>query len=218
MVHLVNGHGNIEIHNNLDMFLNKKAPDCVIYSEDGTEFKTHKELFCQTKFMRELLKSQSCCGLLEVILPCSKEELGPLINFLNEGKIECNKKIDYLKIIENLNKILGYSDDYIGNFLNQDTISGGISKSEGISSLLTKKEDFLNYNEFQLRGLGVLVQKRTYKNPKKKLPLTNGVFLTVEAGKVVTFFKYGDLIALQYKKKIFDPLIDPEHVCGIFKV
>ena len=103
------------------------------------------------------------------------------------------------------------------NFLNQDTNSGGISKSEGISSLFTKKEDFLNYNEFQLSGLGVLVQKRTYKK-QKKLPLTNGDFLTVEAGKVITFFKYGDLIALQYKKKIFDPLIDPEHVCGIFKV
>ena len=39
----------------------------------------------------------------------------------------------------------------------------------------------------------------------------------MESGKVVTFFKYGDLIALQYKKKIFDPLIHPEHVRGIFK-
>ena len=203
MFHLVNTHQNSDFYNNFEIFLKNKTPDCIIYSEDGARFRTHKELFGQTKFMRELLKSQSCCGLLEVILPCSKEELGPLINFLNEGKIECNKKIDYLKIIDNLNKILGYSDDYIDNFHNQ--------------SLFTKKEDFLNYNEFQLSRLGVLVQKRTYKK-QKKLPLTNGDFLTVEAGKVVTFFKYGDLIALQYKKKIFDPLIDPEHVCGIFKV
>ena len=51
----------------------------------------------------------------------------------------------------------------------------------------------------------------------RKLPLQNGEFLTVEAGKVITFFKYGKLIALSTKKKIFDPLVDPEHVCGIFK-
>ena len=97
------------------------------------------------------------------------------------------------------------------NVLSQDT------KSEGISTLFTKKEDFLNYDEFQLSGLGVLVQKRSYKKCKK-LPLRNGDFLTVEPGKVITFFKYGNLIALQSKKKIFDPLVDPEHMCGIFKV
>ena len=51
----------------------------------------------------------------------------------------------------------------------------------------------------------------------RKLPLQNGEFLTVEGGKVITFFKYGKLIALASKKKIFDPLVDPEHVCGIFK-
>ena len=99
----------------LGSYLKNKAPDCILYSEDGAQFKTHKELFGQTKFMRELLKSQNCCGAMEVILPCSKEELGHLMNFLNEGKIKCNKKIDSLKIIDNLNKILGYPDDYIDN-------------------------------------------------------------------------------------------------------
>ena len=115
MFHFVNNQKNVRINNYLEVFLKSKAPDCIIYSEDGAEFKTHKELFGQTNFMRELLKSQSCCGVMEVIFPCSKEELGHLMKFLNEGKIECNKKIDYLKIIENLNKILGYSDDYIDN-------------------------------------------------------------------------------------------------------
>ena len=45
---------------------------------------------------------------MEVIFPCSKEELGDLMNFLNEGKINCNKKIDGLNVVENLNKILGF--------------------------------------------------------------------------------------------------------------
>ena len=66
--------------------------------------------------MRELLKSQhSCCGLMEVICPCSREELGHLVNFLYEGKNDCTKKIDSFKIVANLYKIFGFSSDHIDN-------------------------------------------------------------------------------------------------------
>ena len=115
MLHLVNKDQNVDIHNYLDIFLKSKTPDCIFYSQDGAEFKTHKELFSQTEFMRELLKSANCCGIVEIIFPCSKEELGHLINFINEGKIKCNERIDSLKIIENLNKILGFPSDVIDN-------------------------------------------------------------------------------------------------------
>ena len=37
------------------------------------------------------------------------------MKFITEGKIECKEKIDSLKIIENLNKILGYPPDVIDN-------------------------------------------------------------------------------------------------------
>ena len=145
MFHLVDNHRSVDIHNSFEIFLKNKTPDCIIYSEDGAKFRTHKELFGQTKFMRELLKSQSCCGLLEVILPCSKEELGHLINFLHDGKIECEKKIDSLKIIENLNKILGYPDDYIDNIRRNvlDEILGYSNEyiDEILIDVLDKKEN-----------------------------------------------------------------------------
>ena len=41
----------------MESYLKSKPPDCILYSEDGLECKTHKELFGQTKFTRELLKS-----------------------------------------------------------------------------------------------------------------------------------------------------------------
>ena len=116
MFHLVNNHRKGDIHDYLKIFLKNKAPDCIIYSEDGAEFKTHKELFGQTKFMRELLKSNNCCGQIEIIFPCSKEELGHLMNFICEGKIQTDNKSDSKKVIENLNKILGFPTDYINNF------------------------------------------------------------------------------------------------------
>ena len=94
----------LTISDYLGFYLKNKATDCILYSEDGTVFKTHKELFGQTKFMRELLKTEKCCGVIEIIFPCSKEELGHLVKFMNEGKIEFSKMKDCFKIIENLNK------------------------------------------------------------------------------------------------------------------
>ena len=58
MFHLNNNHHKNDINDYLGSYLKNKAPDCILYSEDGAQFKTHKEVFGQTKFMRELLKSQ----------------------------------------------------------------------------------------------------------------------------------------------------------------
>ena len=82
MCHFINNHQNDSIKDYLESYLKNKPPDCLLYSEDGAEFKTHKEPFGQTKFMRELLKCANCCGIVEIICPCSKKELGQLIDFL----------------------------------------------------------------------------------------------------------------------------------------
>ena len=41
----------------LHSYFRTKRHDCILYSEDGVDFKVHKEIFSQTKFMRELLSS-----------------------------------------------------------------------------------------------------------------------------------------------------------------
>ena len=89
---LINNHQNVTIKNYLDSYLKNKPPDCFLYSEDGTEFKIHKEVFGQTKFMRELLKCSSCCGTIEIICPCSIEELRLVIDFVIHGKIQCENE------------------------------------------------------------------------------------------------------------------------------
>ena len=117
MHHLTNNHHENLISNFLESYLNNKAPDCNLYSEDGFVFKTHKEIFGQTKFMRKLLESQSYCDLIEIIVPCSKEDLCNLIFFITHGKIQCDEKNDCFKIIENLDKILGFPNDYLNDIL-----------------------------------------------------------------------------------------------------
>ena len=117
MHHLTNIHHENIINDYLESYLNNKAPDCILYSEDGFVFKTHKELFGLTTFMRKLLEAQNCCGVIELIVPCSKEDLCNLIFFITHGKIQCDEKNDCFKIIENLNKILGFPRDYLNDIL-----------------------------------------------------------------------------------------------------
>lgn len=57
MHHLVDYHHINSITDLLESYLKNKPPDCILYSEDGAPFKTHKELLAQTNFMREILKS-----------------------------------------------------------------------------------------------------------------------------------------------------------------
>ena len=94
----------------MDTYLKNKSTDCILYSYDGGKFKVHKELFGQTQFLRKILSSTKdhCCGTIEVICPCSKEELSHLVNFLYDGEIHCKEESETLKIIENLQKIFGF--------------------------------------------------------------------------------------------------------------
>ena len=59
-----------------------------MHSKNGSKFKVHKEMFAQTNFLREmLLSAKECCGTMEVLCPCSKEELNHLVKFLYNGGI-----------------------------------------------------------------------------------------------------------------------------------
>ena len=87
-----------------------KSPDCILYSKEGRPFKIHKELFSQTKFLREILSSAKdhCCGILEVLCPCTERELAHLVNFLYDGEIHYENQDKSFEIQENLNKIFGF--------------------------------------------------------------------------------------------------------------
>ena len=88
----------------LDAYLNIKSPDCILYSQDGSEFKIHKEIFSQTHFQREILSiaKEECMGTLEILCPCTKEELSQLVNFLYSGEIGYGNENDTQKFRENL--------------------------------------------------------------------------------------------------------------------
>ena len=88
MFQLIDHRHSVSIKSHMDSYLWNKPPDCILYSEDGAQFKLHKELFGQTKFMRNLLKSGHCCETIEIIFPCLREELSNLVDFMIEGKIQ----------------------------------------------------------------------------------------------------------------------------------
>ena len=110
---LTNKNHNSMFESYLGAHLNNKSPDCVLYSEDGGEFATFKEILCQTDFLRQILSStkEHCCSKLEIICPCSEVELGYLVDFLVNGEIQCENLNECLKIQENLHKIFGFPKD-----------------------------------------------------------------------------------------------------------
>ena len=107
------------LENFLDEWVTKKKPDCVLHSNDGHNFKVHKEVFGQTQFQRNILmaaKSIHCqCGRIQISLPCSKRMVEHLVEFLYLGEIKLDvyneAKLD--EIFDNLHKILGYEPDMI---------------------------------------------------------------------------------------------------------
>ena len=73
MYRLVNKEHTSCIEDYMDLCIAKKQGDCILYSEDGSQFKIHKEVFGQTEFMRQILKSAKgkCCSMIEIFCPCN---------------------------------------------------------------------------------------------------------------------------------------------------
>ena len=94
-------------------FLRAKPKDCCLYSEDGSQFKIHKEILGQSAFLRKILDSakDSCCVAVDIFFPCSHKELGLIVKFLYTGKIVSDDVDDLSKTIENLKEILGFPKD-----------------------------------------------------------------------------------------------------------
>ena len=51
----------------METYFKNKPEDCILYSEDGTDFKIHKELLSQTVFLRKVLftANSQYCGKIE---------------------------------------------------------------------------------------------------------------------------------------------------------
>ena len=129
----------------MDTYLKNKSRDCILYSEDGSKFKVHKEMFGQTDFLRKILSSTKdhCCGTIEVICPCSKEELKHLVNFLYDGEIHCKEESESLKIIENLQNIFGFPRNLDLNYHNE-TFSASVDNIEAITTTEEVVENILD--------------------------------------------------------------------------
>ena len=153
---LLKNNKQISLERDLNSYLKTKPSDCILYSEDGAEFEIHKVLIGQTKFMREILKSAKdhCCITLEIICPCSKEELEKLVYFLYNGEIHCEDIFDSYIVQEDLTKIFGYPeflnvDGQITSFLGDPVVSSILDTAIFESTELTLLSDTdLNNNLF----------------------------------------------------------------------
>ena len=102
------------ITDSMGTYFKKKTEDCILYAEDGSNFKIHKELLGQTVFLRKVLSTANNqgCSTIEIICPCTKEELARLVHFLYHGEIQCDNVFDSIKSQEDLSKIFGFQENF----------------------------------------------------------------------------------------------------------
>ena len=102
------------IINYKETFFKNKPEDCILYSEDGSNFKIHKEVLGQTEFLRKVLftGNSQCCDTIEILCPCTKEELARHVHFLYHGEIQCEDVFESFKSQEDLIKIFGFPEDF----------------------------------------------------------------------------------------------------------
>jgi hypothetical protein len=123
------------------LFFNNKEADCILYSEDGHGFRIHKEILSQTEKMRNILSSfkENCCGTMEILCPCPKDELEQLVKFLYCGIISLN--VDLFKILDNLITIFGFPEnltlyDENGKEFNRDEfLTEKLKREKGITGV-----------------------------------------------------------------------------------
>ena len=110
MVMLIDVTQNFAQSDNLKLFFNGKETNCTLYSEEGIEFKIHKEILGQTKFLRDILLNakDNSCAKMEILCPCSKSDLEYLVRFLYTGKICYSTEMELFRILNNLCEIFGF--------------------------------------------------------------------------------------------------------------
>ena len=131
--------------------LKNKETDCVLYSQSGFKFDIHKEILYPSKLMKNVVNENSgCCGKIEIVCPCSENELESILGFLYNGAVSCNNKTDILKILKNLNQIFGFPEnlfiiedysDEINEIKKENEITREIEISD-VNEELNTSEDF----------------------------------------------------------------------------
>ena len=98
---------------NIKKHLRKKQTDCCLFSESGSQFKIHRELLGQTKYLRKIANStkESCNVPIEILCPCSDKELSILVEFLYTGQMICDDVEVLSKSIDNLKEIFGFPNE-----------------------------------------------------------------------------------------------------------
>ena len=110
---LTNEYYSLTISSYFADYVKSSSADCILYSIDGSPFKIPKVYLGQTPFLRRIISSfkNHCCGILEIICPCTKNELAQMANFLCTGEIKCEQLSASLEIIGTLKTIFGFPDN-----------------------------------------------------------------------------------------------------------
>jgi len=125
--------------NTMDSYFKSTPPDCSIFSQDDYGILIHRELFYQTKFMRDMVDSINADSKIEMICPSlSKEELKIIVDFLYNGKILNRNEKTVSQASKNLQELFGFPLIQYGTYKNRESEQDIKVKNE----LTVKQENY----------------------------------------------------------------------------
>ena len=195
------------------------STDCILYSEDGTQFAVHKEILCQTPFLQRILFSaeNTCCGKIEIFCPCTTNDLEYIVKFLYSGKISIENKIDTEKILDDLHRIFGFPEKLCFSNGKNQIIDSRADASMYVGS--SKNEEFLkelNLTKKDNQNKKAAIEKRRNKSildtmksvfPKTKMDTSkdftnnNSILEKLKSNKQITFERE---ISVKHKHSEFE--------------
>ena len=152
----------------MDLFYSKKPADCILHSEDGIQFKIHREILSQTELMQDILTSakESCCQPLEIICPCSKVELAYVVKFLYEGQLKCDSSFDFANVLEILTKVFGFPKKFLHEWQEEFEITENVSDKPNSENDITNSTKIFDVdfnidikNELDLDSIEEIAEK-----------------------------------------------------------
>ena len=129
--------------NYLEFYLKNNSGDCILFSEDGSKFKVHKELFGQTDFLRKILSStkEHCCKIEVTYLSLFKRGtylFGELFVWW------WNPLWRRIWVFENLQNIFGFQRNLVLNYYSYEAFFPSDKNIETITVIEEVSENILD--------------------------------------------------------------------------
>ena len=94
---------------NMEIYFRERPPDCSLFTGGNFEIRVHKEVFYQTPYLQEMIKTSSIDSKIDIMCPdLSLQEVEIIVQFLYSGEIYHYDQNFIAEVSKNLADLFGF--------------------------------------------------------------------------------------------------------------